>query len=294
MAENIIVRNNIVKLRVGDDWFYYDASAPPLGEGAMGTVYLGRHVRDNHYLVAIKLVKSNLSRLQGVRVRARQEASLAYRHHNLVEMIGICEDDSPNGVMFIVSKFVSGDTIENHIQQFAHRKDRVRRTVMSMMPVLDALEFLHDKNIIHLDIKPCNIMVENGRNIRLMDLGISCVDATSGTGGSGLLGTPGYAAPEQYLNGDETGPVFTPATDVYQFGASLYELLSGKKPYSDNPDKLSKIDGVDSALMKVIRKTLAKEPFKRYDNVRTLKAALHNAMTKRDSWLDKIVNYFKN
>lgn len=93
-AGNIQVKGREVFLRIGRDWYHFDSSQPPLGAGAMGTVYLGRNCRDNHDLVAIKQVNPAYSRLQPIRERARLEASLAFRHRNLVEMIGCCEEEA--------------------------------------------------------------------------------------------------------------------------------------------------------------------------------------------------------
>lgn len=288
MADNLIVDGNIVSLKVGRDWFYYDASRPALGAGAMGTVYLGRHVHDSHYRVAIKLVNPEYARLASVRARARQEADLAFRHRNLVEMIGLCEGQTPDAPMFIVSKLVQGTTLDQHVRQFDRRPDRTRRIVTTLLPVLDALEFIHDKGIIHLDIKPSNIMVENGCNVRLMDLGISFTESQPGISASGLLGTPGYAAPEQYFDGVNGTRVFGPTTDIYQFGATLYELLSGKKPYGNNPERLDKIDGIGTALMKVVSKSLARVQTERYQTVGELRKQLVYAMNKKDNILRRI------
>lgn len=288
---DIIINGNIVKLRVGRDWFYYDTSFPPLGEGAMGTVFLGRHLEDHHYLVAIKLVKPQYSDRISVRIRARQEAALAFRHHNLVEMVGICENGDPKGPMFIISNFVSGSTIDNHIMQFARRPDRVKRIVNCMLPILDALDFIHEKGIIHLDIKPSNIMVENGCNVRLMDLGICFTPEFHGTDVQGLLGTPGYAAPEQYITDDTRDRVFTPATDIYQFGATLYELLSGITPYSKKDGgKLKNISGVDKRLMTVLTKSLDPQSDKRYQSVRELSSALRKALIPHLPWYKRLFN----
>lgn len=286
---NIRVRGSEVFLLVGREWYHFDISRPPLGAGAMGTVYLGRNCRDNHDLVAVKQVNPAYSRLQSIRERARLEASLAFRHRNLVEMIGCCEEGGLTGPMFIVSRLVQGVTLDRYVEQtFRGRTDRVRRIVQCIFPVLDALDYIHSKGIIHLDIKPGNIMVENGSNVRLMDLGIAYTHARAGMTSSGLLGTPGYAAPEQYLKPGTVNLPFDATTDIYQLGVTLYELISGTKPYGEDSDRLKPIPEVSKALMKVIAKALAKEQSDRYQTARQFAAALHDALNRRPGLWERI------
>lgn len=286
---NIRVRGREVFLLIGRDWYHFDSSQQPLGAGAMGTVYLGRNCRDSHDLVAIKQVNPAYSRLQPIRDRARLEASLAFRHRNLVEMIGCCEDGGINGPMFIVSRLVQGVTLDRYVNQtFGNRDDRVARIVKCIFPVLDALDYIHSKGIIHLDIKPSNIMVENGSNIRLMDLGIAYTHAQPGMSSSGLLGTPGYAAPEQYIQPGQTSLPFDATTDIYQLGVTLYELISGVKPYKDDPDTLAPIPGVAKHMMKVIARALAKEQTDRYASARQFASALREALNHKPTFWERI------
>lgn len=286
---NIRVNGNEVFLRVGRDWYHYDASQRPLGAGAMGTVYLGRNCQDSHDLVAIKQVNPAYASLQPIRDRARLEASLAFRHRNLVEMIGCCEDGNLRGPMFIISRLVQGVTIDRYVNRtFANRDDRVERIIKCIFPVLDALDYIHSKGIIHLDIKPSNIMVENGSNIRLMDLGIAYTHAHPGMTASGLLGTPGYAAPEQYIQPGQTTLPFDATTDIYQLGATLYELISGVKPYQNDPDKLDPIPGVAKWIMKVIAKSLAPEQAGRYSSARQFRTALNEAILYKPKFWERL------
>lgn len=286
---NIRVKGNEVFLCVGREWYHYDSSQRPLGAGAMGTVFLGRNCRDSHDLVAIKQVNPAFSRLQPIRERARLEASMAFRHRNLVEMIGCCEDGNFNGPMFIISRLVQGVTIDKYVDQaFSRRDDRIERIVKCMFPVLEALDYIHSKGIIHLDIKPSNIMVENGSNIRLMDLGIAYTHAHPGMSASGLLGTPGYAAPEQYIQPSQSTVPFDATTDIYQLGATLYELISDVKPYQNDPDKLDTIPGVSKPLMKVIAKALAPEQTGRFTTARQFKTALNEALLKKPSFWQRL------
>lgn len=157
-----------------------------------------------------------------------------------------------------------------------------------MFPVLDALDYIHSKGIIHLDIKPSNIMVENGSNIRLMDLGIAYTHAQPGISGTGLLGTPGYAAPEQYIREGQSAPSFDARTDIYQLGATLYNLLSGMKPYEADDEKLQSIPGVGKRLMKVIARSLEKEQSLRYDTARQFASELREAIEHKPSLWERI------
>lgn len=305
-VDNMIKDGSRIRLRVGRDWYWYDTAVAPLGAGAMGTVYLGRNLMDRHDLVAIKLVNPRFASSPSIRARARLEANLAFRHPNLVEMIGLCEVGNIHGPMFIISRLVQGVTIGEHIAaNFSNRSDRVNKIVKLMFPVIDALDFIHEKGIVHLDIKPGNIMVENGCNVRLMDLGIAYTQGSPGISASGLLGTPGYAAPEQYIQPGQTEVAFDARTDIYQLGATLYELLSGEKPYGQGsnsadglaliPDgeekkliKLDKIAGVPSRLMSVIAKALDPEPSRRYASAKEFGKALREAITHRPGLWERL------
>lgn len=113
--------------------------------------------------------------------------------------------------MFIVSRLVQGVTLGQYVKQtFGRVGDRTARIVKCIYPVLDALDYIHSKGIIHLDIKPSNIMVENGSNVRVMDLGIAFTSAQGGTGSSGLLGTPAMPPPSSICNPDRLLSRLTP------------------------------------------------------------------------------------
>lgn len=162
-----------IYLFVMGEWYCYNPAEEPLGSGAMGTVYLGYRCK-NGEKVAVKRVKDCYANNKMIRDRAKQEASLAFRHHNLVEMIGYCEYAPDNGPVFIVSKFVSGMQIDEYAKlRLEGATDRVEKICHIMYPVLDALDYVHSRGVVHRDIKPSNIMIENESNIRLMDLGIA-------------------------------------------------------------------------------------------------------------------------
>ena len=301
-GSNIVVRGNEVYLRLcntpTEEWYYYDASKKPLGAGAMGTVYQGRSCpKPNHpyvpELVAIKCVKECFANIPAIRERAHLEADLAFRHRNLIEMLGYCENDHNSGPIFIVSRLIQGVPLSKHVEIFKNRPDRVQRICNCALPVMDALTYLHDKNIIHMDIKPSNIMVENSSNIRLMDLGIAYTLGAISPVHGGLLGTPGNAAPEQSVEKGQTELSVNNTTDIYELGATIYELLSGHKPYDKDPERLDWIEKVPRAVMLVIGKSLKRDQAERYQTAAEFKAALKEALKKPESLTDKLFGWLR-
>lgn len=286
---NIRVDGNVVYLRLNTGkWYQYDASLPPLGSGAMGIVYAGHACNDAGDAVAIKMVNPDLSGIEGIRRRARQEAELAFRHVNLVEMIGYCEElGDPSAPMYIVSRFVAGQTLDDFAVNFNNVPDRAVRIARCVVPVLDALDYIHSKGIIHLDVKPSNIMVENERNVRLMDLGIAyrpgSIDSTTQ---NGLIGSPGYCAPEQHILAGQPVEIDV-TTDIFQVGATLYRLLAGKAPYAEGDNvPLSDIVGVPRRLMRVIRQSLSLDQSQRFQSAREMREALYTAISTPEPAID--------
>lgn len=279
----------IINLYANGKWYYYDERSKPIGVGAMGVVYEG-FSRDGSEHVAIKRVIDKYANLPNIRERARIEASLMFLHHNLVEMIGCCEAYPDRGPIFIISHFVQGVNIDSFVRQLPSSPMRTKRICEMMYPILDALEYIHSKGIIHMDIKPSNIMVENGCNVRLMDLGIAFVDdrlvageSTSAT----LMGTPKYAAPEQFAKVVRNVPL-NKCTDIFEVGITLYELLTNHNPFSavnvmEAIDKRKNVllpysNKVPNAVVDVLRKATAYQQSARFQSAAELKRALQEAL----------------
>ena len=276
-----------IYLLVMGEWYCYDPTSSPLGSGAMGTVYMGYRVKDGTRM-AIKRVKDGYANNPMIRERAKQEASLAFRHQNLVEMIGYCEYAPSGGPIFLVSKFVSGKNIDDYVKEYLNGHDRVEKICNAIFQVLDALEYIHSRGVIHRDIKPTNIMVEEDSNIRLMDLGIARMNDGNRFSQYGFIGTPQYSAPEQILR-DKTRTVqINAATDIYALGITMYELLSGTNPFDTDTEvdtltrqmreSLPAHEAIPKRVMSVILKATEKEQSKRYQTANEFREALKEAL----------------
>ncbi|MBQ7940964.1 MAG: serine/threonine protein kinase [Muribaculaceae bacterium] len=288
-------------LKVMGRWYCYDVNSEPLGSGAMGRVYLGYNV-DTKERIAVKRVIDQYSNNPTIRERARQEASLAFRHHNLVEMIGYCEYAPDSGPIFLISKYVDGMDIDKYVQTRLQVHDRTEKICNAMCQVLDALEYLHSRGVVHRDIKPSNIMVENDSNVRLMDLGIARLNGGNSFSAYGFIGTPQYAAPEQILR-DRTGSVqLNAATDIYALGVTFYELLTGINPFDCDTEAdtltrqmrepLPDSRDVPKRLMTVLWKATEKESLKRYQRAAEFREAIKEAMLPPKSLFTRIKEWF--
>jgi len=290
VRHTVVQRKNdpFLYLWVMGEWYCYNPLDSPLGSGAMGDVYQGYRCRDG-MMVAVKRVKDYYANNKMIRERARMEASLAFRHPNLVEMVGLCEYAPDHGPIFLVSHFVQGVDIDKYVKGFAQSPMRVEKICNAVCSVLDALDYVHSRGVIHRDIKPSNIMVENDSNVRLMDLGISRMNAGNKFSQYGFVGTPQYAAPEQIKR--EEGSMANPinaTTDIYELGITFYELLTGTNPMDcDNEaqtlakqlnEPLPASDDIPRKLMQVIWKATEKEQAKRYQTAQAFKTAIQQAL----------------
>ena len=290
VKKTIVQRKNdpYIYLYVAGEWYCYNPSETPLGSGAMGDVYRGYRCNTGE-MVAVKRVKDYYANNRMIRERAKQEASLAFRHPNLVEMIGYCEYAPDNGPIFILSHYVHGEDIDKYITQFDDMPNRVEKICTVVCSVLDALEYVHSRGVIHRDIKPSNIMIENDSNVRLMDLGISRMNGGNKFSQYGFIGTPQYSAPEQIKRDpNNSGTVINATTDIYELGITFYELLTGVNPM-DQPseaetlvkqirDILPADDKIPKKLMRVIWKATEKEQERRYQTAAEFKRAIGEAM----------------
>ena len=293
-----------IYLYVMGECYCYNPLEPPLGSGAMGDVYRGYRC-SNGAVIAIKRVKDAYANNKMIRERARQEASLAFRHPNLVEMIGCCEYAPDLGPIFLLSHFVEGVDIDKFVKGFAGSPTRVEKICNAICSVLDALDYVHSRGVVHRDIKPSNIMIENGSNVRLMDLGIARMNGGNKFSSYGFIGTPEYSAPEQILREQNGASVQIDATtDIYALGIPLYELSAGENPMACEAEaetlakqmksELPASPEIPKKLMRVIWKATEKEQSKRFQTALEFKEAIKESFFPDPTLTERILQWFKD
>ena len=261
-----------------------------VGAGGMGEVYRARDTRLNR-LIAIKLSASQFTERFGREARAI--ASL--NHPNICQIYDI----GPN---FIVMEFVDGCPIVS-IDKHDNLPVPPPKALALALQMASALEAAHAKDIIHRDLKPANIFVTPGGQVKLLDFGLakqsrdgdSAQDAAETIGVTQvgtIIGSPAYMSPEQ-----AEGRPADARSDIFSFGAVLYEMLDGHRAFSGDsiastlgailhktPDPLN----VPPALSSIVFKCLSKLPSARYQTATELMTALTKAVTGSSRGIDRI------
>jgi hypothetical protein len=257
-----------------------------IARGGMGAVFRARQVSLNR-IVALKLMLGGeyASRTARERFQNEAEGAAKLQHPNIV---GIHEIGSARGQPYFSMDYVDGETLAARI---VRQLPPPRQAAEWIHSLAEAVEYAHRQGILHRDLKPQNVMVDRVGRLRITDFGLSKkVDSAERLTISGaVMGTPGYMAPEQAAGNQE---LIGPATDVYGLGAILYEVLTGRPPFSETtaartivklledeparPSKLSPI--VPPDLETIALKCLEKSPAKRYASAQHLAEDLRRFM----------------
>ena len=202
----------------------------PLGHGGMGEVYLARHLKLDIYR-AIKILLPKIAVKNPVFAkRFMREAKLAIQlqHPNIINVMD-ADYDERLSIYYIVMEYVDGGTVRNLIRKNGPISEQ--EVLKIVHAVGEALAVGEERKIVHRDIKPDNIMLTRENVVKLADLGIakdaadkSDVDVTSP---EILIGTPAYVSPEQAKDAQHVDS----RADIYSLGVSMYEMLTGEKPY---------------------------------------------------------------
>jgi endo-alpha-1,4-polygalactosaminidase (GH114 family)/tRNA A-37 threonylcarbamoyl transferase component Bud32 len=263
-----------------------------LGEGGMATVYKVYDTRLERD-VAIKIIRTGAfppEQLEHFLKRFDREAKALARltHPNIVSVIDYGEFE---GAPFLVMTYLPGGTLKPQMGKSMSWREAVKL----LLPIAEALDYAHSQNIIHRDIKPSNVLLTQRGQPMLSDFGIAKIlesEETAALTGTGVgIGTPEYMAPEQWIG--QAGPL----SDLYSLGVVLYELVTGRKPYTaDTPaaillkqmnDPLPRpkqfATDLPEELEKVLFKALAKKPEDRFQSMSEFAAALEKLMLGQTS-----------
>src|SRR5437879_7990530 len=202
-----------------------------IGRGGMGVIYRARQ-RHSRRIVALKRILSYQADSQETLVRFRREAYAAASldHPNVLPIYEVSE--SEDGLPFFSMKFATGGSLQHAASSL---RNEPRKSVELMAKVARAVEYAHGQGILHRDLKPGNILLDERGEPLVSDLGLAkWLDANKDlTKSLTTFGTPGYIAPEQ---AERTADDLTPAADVYSLGAILCDLLTGRPPvFVGNP-----------------------------------------------------------
>ena len=241
----------------------------PLGAGGMGEVWKARDTRLDR-AVAVKKLKGEHS----ARFEQEARAIAALNHPHICQIFDV-------GADYLVLEFVEGVPLQGPLS--------ADEALPLALQIASALEAAHKRGILHRDLKPANVLVTD-RGAKLLDFGLAKITEGPDTERTGttvgtLLGTAAYMSPEQ-----AQGRPLDARSDIFSFGAVLYEMLSGRPAFSGaslletlNAVVRSEPAPLDSPLFPVIKKCLAKNASERFQSAAELKAALANPPTKFDS-----------
>lgn len=249
-------------------YYEFNSEDIPLGEGGMGKVYKGRCVDEktgHSRIVAVKFLSEESSHNPYVVEKARREASIRFKHENLVEMLGFIEtetrsvfDHNPIRHYHVVSELLEGVSLDDLLQgrltdqqgcymPYAeklfkeYQQDSVRFAKRIVKSVLSGLMFMHDAGYIHRDIDPTNIMITKEGRIKLIDYGIAkkylalTANDKHLTKAGVPIGKMEYASPEQ-IRGEINNQ--NQASDIYSVGILLFQCITGHPPFEGDIDEV--------------------------------------------------------
>jgi len=253
-----------------------------LGAGGMGEVYRARDSRLRRD-VAIKVLPQALS-LDAERMRRFEQEALATAALNHPNILAVFDIGTSEGSPYVVSELLEGETLRERLRTGAIP---ARKTLDYAIQIAHGLAAAHEKGIIHRDLKPDNLFLTKDGRLKILDFGLakltqpeagssshtSLPTATHGTEAGLVMGTAGYMSPEQVR-----GMALDPRSDLFSFGAILYEMLSGKRAFhgdtpadtmssilKEDPPELNETNrNVSPALERIVQHCLEKNPESRF------------------------------
>ena len=254
-----------------------------IGQGGMATVYLAEDTQESER-VALKVLSPTISGDRRFVRRFRREGGLVrqLKHPNIIPVTDYGEDQ---GLIYLAMPFIEGQTLHDLYMQGGATQEQAARWLSQ---VAEALHFAHQQGVIHRDVKPSNVIVDQEGRALLGDFGLArWIEGTSTLTGSMLMGTPAYMSPEQ-VRGDKLDA----RSDQYSLGVIIYQLFTGRLPFEGDtpmqtamkhlndpaPSPQSANPELAPALERVILTALSKDPRARFPSVRALNTAFQAAL----------------
>lgn len=278
-----------VRSRDGDRHIGEHEIVDEIARGGMGVVYRAREVHSGR-IVALKCLQAYQGDSDQALARFRREAETAARldHPNIVPIYHVGE--TADGVPFFTMKYATNGSLLQVRERLRHDP---RQGVLLMAKVVRAVQYAHERSVLHRDLKPGNILLDGWGEPLVSDFGLArCEEVASITRSLTSFGTPGYIAPEQ---ADGPSAQLTPAADIYSLGAILFELLAGRLPFpGDNalgvmkqsaekpaPKLRTVAPHLDRDLETICARCLERDPSARYRSAENLAQDLENWLADR-------------
>lgn len=272
-----------------------------IGQGGMGTVYIGVNKFIQEQKVAIKVINHDMLN-DYTRQRLEEEAHrlASLNHPNIVKLINFHKDEE--GTVYLIMEYAEGVSIEKFIRDI-NGLVVVDRICPLFEPILDGIASAHNHKtksaegkmlpdpIIHCDIKPSNIVItpDKDQKVKILDFGIAQIVNEQDGSTNMIMGTPSYMSPEQIK-----GEKLDARSDIYSLGVMLHQMLTGNAPYDTTtlteqqinqrvveeplPRMATYYKYIPEKVQKIVDKATAKDPKDRYQTCEEFKKALHNAV----------------
>jgi serine/threonine-protein kinase len=252
-----------------------------LGRGSFGIVYRAEHIHDGSQ-AAVKLLQLQLTRYDDLKGFLTEARTMRFQHPNIVSLLdfGLSHENIP----YLVMEYATEGSLRDRHPSGTPLPFSIISTYVTQLA--SALQYAHDRHVIHRDIKPQNILLRADGTLLLSDFGMAEVMEQSSSGSrQGLVGTPAYMAPEQSQGKPR------PVSDQYALAVLIYEWLAGRLPFQGTPKEVVEQHRFDTPpslqkfrrdlphqVAQVISQALAKHPEQRFDTVEQFEQALQTAL----------------
>ena len=267
-----------------------------LGQGGFGITYLAYDQKlEQEVCIKELFVSGNSTRGVNMTVQSQGNADFSFsdfvdrflqearqlarfQHPNIVRVIDIFKE---NDTAYTVMEFVNGETLKERVQRTGAMEEK--EALLLINQLLDAVEAVHAKGMLHRDIKPDNVLINPEGQVVLIDFGSAREFAEGKTTHQTAMITPGYAPPEQYSERAKRGPF----TDIYALGATMYYLLTGEKPVASTDRSFEELIAphvlnpkVSSQVSSAVLLALEIKPENRFQDIAEMKGALTTLLSK--------------